>query len=147
MSKYRLLQLTNKNIGEIATNEHCPLGTITRRIESNLCSTPTFTISTSNVDTITISEEGYYKIIYNATLIATDAGEVEITLIINGNETYTIGTTAVAEETINLNLDFVTRVYKHCDNIATNNPMTIQFKSTGVSITSGVSNTIIERTY
>ena len=48
---------------------------------------------------------------------------------------------------VNINLDYVTRVFRRCDDIATNNPMTIQIKSTGVALTGGTSNIIVERVY
>ena len=146
MSNYRLLQLTNNNVPEVAENINMPLGTITRRVTCNKFE-PTFVVSTSNVDTVTINEEGYYKITYNAALIATAAGDVEMTLVINGTNTYSVSETATAAGIVNVDLDFVTRVFRRCDDIATNNPMTVQIKSTGVALTGGTSNFIVERVY
>lgn len=146
MSNYRLLQLTNNNIPEVATTTNMPLGSITRRVTCNKFE-PTFVVSTSNVDTVTINEEGYYKITYNAALIATDAGDVEMTLVINGTNTYSVSETATAAGIVNVDLDFVTRVFRRSDDIATNNPMSIQIKSTGVALTGGTSNFIVERVY
>lgn len=146
MSNYRLLQLTNNNVPEVAENINMPLGTITRRVTCNKFE-PTFVVSTSNVDTVTINEEGYYKITYNAALIATAAGDVEMTLVINGTNTYSVSETATAAGIVNINLDFITRVFRRSDDIATNNPMSIQIKSTGVALTGGTSNFIVERVY
>lgn len=146
MSNYRLLQLTNNNVPEVAENINMPLGTITRRVTCNKFE-PTFVVSTSNVDTVTINEEGYYKITYNAALIATAAGDVEMTLVINGTNTYSVSETATAAGIVNVDLDFVTRVFRRSDDIATNNPMSIQIKSTGVALTGGTSNFIVERVY
>lgn len=146
MSNYRLIQLTNNNIPAVAVDTNMPLGTITRRVACNRCE-PTFVVSSSSVDTITINEEGYYKVAYNGALVATDAGVVELTLVVNGVNTYVVGETAVAGATVNVTLDYVVRVFKRCDDIATNNPMTIQVESTGVALTSGTSNIIVERVY
>ena len=146
MSNYRLLQLTNNNVPEVAENINMPLGTITRRVTCNKFE-PTFVVTTSNVDTVTINEEGYYKITYNAALIATAAGDVEMTLVINGTNTYSVSETATAAGIVNIDLDFVTRVFRRSDDIATNNPMSIQIKSTGVALTGGTSNFIVERVY
>lgn len=141
-----MIQITNKNIGAVAINGLIPLGTITRRIDCGDCCTA-FTVSSSNTDTITINEEGYYKITYSITDLATAVGLNTITLIVNGTDTYTVGeTVAVAGDAINLTLDYVVRVFKKCDNVATNNPMTIQIRADD-AITSATANIIIERIY
>ena len=141
-----MIQITNKNIGAVAINGLIPLGTITRRIDCGDCCTA-FTVSSSNTDTITINEEGYYKITYSITDLATAVGLNTITLVVNGTDTYTVGeTVAVAGDAINLTLDYVVRVFRKCDNVATNNPMTIQIRADD-AITSATANIIIERIY
>jgi hypothetical protein len=146
MHKEKIIQMTNKNIGVVNANGFIPFGTITRRVDcGNCCST--FTISSSNTDTITINEEGYYKITYSITDVATAVGLNTITLVVNGVDTYTVGeTVAVAGDAINLDLPYVVRVFKRCDNVATNNPMTIQVRADD-AITSATANIIIERIY
>ena len=146
MYKNKMIQMTNKNIGVVNANSFIPFGTITRRIDcGNCCSA--FTISSSNTDTITINEEGYYKITYSITDIATAVGLNSITLLVNGVDTYTVGeTVAAAGDAINLDLPYVVRVFKRCDNVATNNPMTIQIRADD-AITSATANIIIERIY
>lgn len=146
MYKDKMIQMTNKNIGVVNADSFIPFGTITRRIDcGNFCSA--FTISSSNTDTITINEEGYYKVTYSITDIATAVGLNSITLVVNGTDTYTVGeTVATAGDAINLTLPYVVRVFKRCDNIATNNPMTIQVRA-DEAITSATANIIIERIY
>lgn len=146
MHKEKMIQMTNKNIGAISANGFIPFGTITRRVDcGNCCSA--FTISSSNTDTITINEEGYYKITYSITDVATTVGLNTITLVVNGVDTYTVGeTVATAGDAIDLDLPYVVRVFKRCDNVATNNPMTIQVRADD-AITSATANIIIERIY
>ena len=145
MSRYKMVQLTNKTIGAVAVNALVPLGTITRRVDcSNNASA--FTVTSSNTDTITINEEGYYKVTYSISAVATDAGLATVTLVVNGIDTYTVGATATAGGTVNLTLPYEVRVFRRCNNVATNNPMTIQIKS-GVALTSAVANIIVEKKY
>lgn len=142
----KMIQMTNKNIGVVAINGFIPFGNITRRVDcGNCCSA--FTVSSSNTDTITINEEGYYRVTYSITDLATAVGLNTITLVVNGVDTYTVGeTVAAAGDAINLTFDFVVRVFKRCDNVATNNPMTIQVRADD-AITSATANIIVERIY
>ena len=146
MCKFKMIQMTNNNIGVVAVNGFIPFGTITRRVDcGNCCSA--FTISSSNTDTITINEEGYYEITYSITDLATAVGLNSITLVVNGVDTYTVGeTVATAGDAIDLTLPYVVRVFKRCDNIATNNPMTIQVRA-DEAITSATANIIIKRIF
>ena len=146
MYKDKMIQMTNNNIGVVAINGLIPFGNITRKVDcGNCCSA--FTVSSSNTDTITINEEGYYKVTYSITDLATAVGLNSVTLVVNGADTYTVGeTVATAGDAINLTLPFVVRVFKRCDNIATNNPMTIQIRA-NEAITSATANIIIERIY
>ena len=146
MRREKLIQMTNNNIGVVPTNSFIPLGTVTRRVDCGNCNSA-FVVSSSNADTITINEEGYYKITYSITDIATAVGLNSLTLVVNGVDTYTVGeTVAVAGDAINLTLPYVVRVFRRCDNVATNNPMTIQVRA-DEAITSATANIIIERLY
>lgn len=145
MSRFKMLQITNNNIGTIVENSFLPLGTITRRVDcSNNMSA--FTVSSSGTDTITINEAGYYEIEYSISEIATTAGISTVTLVVNGADVYTVGVTATAGGTVNLTLPYTVRVFNRCDNIATNNPMTIQFR-TDTEIASATSNVIVKKVY
>lgn len=146
MSNYKLIQLTNKNIPEVAINGLLPLGSITRRVDCK-SNCPTFTVSTSGADTVTLSSPGYYRIIYSISAVATADTALTLSLLTNGVSAYSVSETpAAAGDTVNLTLTYMARVYPQCDNLANNNPMTVQFQTSG-AITSGVGNLIIERVY
>ena len=145
MSRFKMVQITNNNIDVVNANALMPLGTITRRVDcSNNMSA--FSITSSNTDTITINEAGYYEVEYSVSEVVTNAGITTITLVVNGVDTYTVGATATAGGTLNLTLPYVVRVFNRCDNIATNNPMTIQFK-TNAALTSATSNVDVKKIY
>ena len=146
MGNKKMIQMTNKNIGVVAVDGFVPFGNITRRIDCENCYSA-FTVSSSNTDTITINEEGYYRVTYSITDLATATGLNTITLVVNGVDTYTVGeTVAVAGDAINLTLDYIVRVFRKCDNVATNNPMTIQIRA-DEAITSATANIIVEKIY
>lgn len=140
----KLIQITNTTIGAIAVDALMPLGTITRRygVGGNY---PTYTTANSNVDTITINDEGYYDIAYNASLVAGAAGVLTLTLLTNGETVYTISETVAAGDTYNMSLPFTVRVYAKQCNAPTNNPMNIQVQLGGVAVTSGTSNIQVEK--
>lgn len=146
MGNKKMIQMTNNNISVVAVDGFIPFGNITRRIDCGNCC-PAFIVSSSNTDTITINEEGYYKITYSITDLATDVGLNTITLVVNGVDTYTVGeTVGVAGDAVNLTLPYVVRVFKKCDNMETNNPMTIQVRADN-AITSATANIIVEKIY
>lgn len=148
MSNYRVLQLTNNKIGAIAVTNLLPLGTITRRVNRNICAdTSTFSISTTGTDTITVNEAGNYDITYSLTAVASAAGVLIATLRINDNNIYSVSQTVDVGETVNLILPYQTRVLpNYCGN-PNNMPINIQIQLNGVGITSGTSNIIVERVY
>ena len=146
MTKFKMIQLTNKNIGTVAINGLIPFGTITRRIDCT-SNNSAFTIQSSNTDTITINEEGYYKITYSLTAVYTAVGTNSATLVVNGEDVYTVGEEiSTAGTAVNLTLPYIVRVFRRCDNVATNNPMTIQIRSDD-AITSATANIIVEKIY
>jgi hypothetical protein len=99
----RLIQMTNSNIGVIAVGALMPLGTITRRFGVG-GNNPTYTTSNSNVDTITINDEGYYDIVYNTSVVATAAGTMGFSLLANGDEIYEVTQTVSAGDTFSFTL-------------------------------------------
>lgn len=142
--KTKLIQMTNNNIGSIVEDALMPFGLVTRRFGvGGNC--PTYTISNSNVDTITINDEGYYDITYSASVIANTAGVLGLSLQVNGTEAYVVNETVEVGSTYNLTLPYTVRVYSKCSNAPTNNPINIQIKLTGVDITSATSNIQIEK--
>ena len=140
----KLIQITNPAIGAVAVGQFLPLGTITRRfgVGGNY---PTYTTTNSNVDTITINDEGYYDITYNISFVATGAGTAAISLYTNGDEVYTVSETVAAGSSYNMTLPYTVRVYAKNCNAPTNNPMNVQIQLGGVAITTGTSNIQVEK--
>ena len=150
MSKYRVLQLTNAAVGAVDTNGFMPFGIITRRIScgANCGTESTFTVSTTGANIIYLNEAGYYKITYSATLAAGAAGAVTSALIANGVSVSSASeTTAAVGNNVNLTIVFMVRVLPNCDSVPNNAPISIQVQNTGVAVTGGNSNLLIERVY
>lgn len=148
MSKYRVLQLTNKSFGGVATEALMPLGNVTRRVQDHDCGCATFHVTTSGADTVELREVGNYDVTYSASLIASAAGEVSVTLLVNGVEVYEVGVTAgAAADVINLTLPYQVRVCPNCASSPNNLPVAIQIKLSGIEVTGGSSNILIERVY
>lgn len=148
MSKYRVLQLTNDAVAATVVDSFLPLGVITRRIQDNDGCCATFHVTTSNADTVYLNEVGNYDITYSASLIAGAVGEVSATLIANGTAVYEVGATiAAVGDVVNITLPYQVRVCPNCASSPNNCPMSIQIKLTGVEVTGGKSNLLIERVY
>lgn len=148
MSKYRVLQITNETIGAVAVNDYVPFGKVTRRIQDNCGNCSTFNITTSQADIVYLNEVGNYNITYSASLIAGAIGEVSVALIVNGIQVYEVGATAAAVgDVINLTLPYQVRVCPNCSAAPNNNPVSIQIQLTGVAVTDGQSNLLVERVY
>ena len=148
MSNYRVLQMTNTNVGAVAVNGLMPFGIITRRVNRNVCAdTPTFSISTTGTNIITVNECGNYGVNYSVNAVASAAGIVTMNLLVNGTNVYSVSATAVAGATVNLTLPYQIRVLPNSCSTPNNNPVNIQVQLTGVAITGGTSNIIVERVY
>lgn len=148
MSNYRVLQMTNSNIGAVAVTNLMPLGVITRRVIRNICSdNQTFTISTTGTNTITINECGNYDITYSLTGVAAAAGILIATLQVNGTNVYSVSQTVAAGDTASLTLPYQIRVLPNCCGNPNNNPVNVQIQLNGVGITGGSSNILVERVY
>lgn len=146
--KYQLLQLTNPTVGAVATDTLLPLGTTTRKISCGGCNQPTFTVTTSGANTVNLNDAGTYKITYTASLVAGAAGLVTVNLVQNGTVVYTASETATAAgDTVNISLVYVVRALPNFASLLTNLPSTIQFTNTGVALTGGTSNLLIEKVY
>jgi hypothetical protein len=152
MSKYKLIQLTNTSIGATAANTFLPLGTITRKINAPTDPCSTFIVGSSTSDTVTITEPGYYKITYSATLTAAAAGVIGVSLITNGVAAYSVSEDATAaEDIVNLTLVYVIRICPNCCSTPANCPVNIQVElgdvATGITPNPSTANLIIERIY
>lgn len=142
---YRLLQLTNASVGTVAALAFMPLGTVTRQIKQDADCQSTFVVATNNNNTVYVQESGFYKITYNANLVAAAAGLVTLNLQINGTTVYTTNVTATAAGTVQVAFTFMTRVFDNCCSNAANLPIQIQIQNNGVALTGGTSNLIVER--
>lgn len=151
MNKFKIIQLTNSNIGSVPSNSYMPLGIITRRINPKCqcqCNDDrTFTVSSTDTNLVTINECGYYKVLYSASVVASTAGIVTLSLQLNSSTVYTVSATAAEGDTVNLTLPFEIRVLPNCQSVINNIPLNIQVLSSGVALTDGNANFIVERNY
>ena len=148
MSKYRVLQLTNQTVGAIAVDELMPFGNVTRRIQESCGTCSTFNVTTSQADTVYLNEVGNYNITFSASIIAGAVGEVSVALIANGTQVYEVGATATAVgDVVNLALPYQLRVCPNCSGAPKNCPVAVQIRLTGVAITGGQTNLLVERVY
>lgn len=143
--KARLLQLTNSSIGAIAANANMPLGVTTVVYPGSDCSCQTYSVTSSTSDTLVINRAGTYQVIYNASLVATAAGNVVLELKLNGVTKYTVTVTATEAGTVNVTIPYELYIPCNCCSNPTNVPAYVQIQNTGVAITSGTSNLIIDR--
>jgi hypothetical protein len=145
MSKYKLIQLTNTNIGDVAIDGFMPLGAVSRRLNSPMPDVSTFSVSTTGANVIYLNEPGYYNIVYSTSIVAGAAGEAIISLIVNGTSLYSVTTTTTEDGAVNVTLPYSVRVCPNCCGSPTNCPVSVQFQLSGVAITDGDSNLIVEK--
>ena len=145
MSKYKLIQLTNTNIGEVAVDGYMPFGAISRRLNTSQPDNGTFTVSTTGANIIYLNEPGYYNVIYSASVVAGAAGDVVLTLTTNGSTQYSVTATATEGGTLNLTLPYALRVCPNSCSTPTNCPVGVQIQLGGVALTGGDSNIIVEK--
>lgn len=148
MSKYRVLQLKNNAVAPVAVDGYMPFGKITRRVQENCSGSSTFNVTTSQADIVYLNEVGNYNINYSASLIAGAIGDVSVALVVNGSQVYEVVESAAAiADTVNLTVPYQVRVCPNCSSSPNNCPVTIQIQLTGVGVTGGQSNLLIERVY
>jgi hypothetical protein len=140
---YKLIQLTNTDIGDVAVNAYLPYGRVTRRINApyNCCNT--FTVASSTADVVNINDPGFYKVTYSLTGMVAAAGDVEIALVTNGSEVYSVSQyVADAAGSANLTIIYTIRV---SSNAPEEIPVAVQIQNTGLALTGVSSNLIIEK--
>lgn len=145
MSKYKLIQLTNNTIGAVAVDTALPLGKVTRRLNTPAPDNSTFTVATTGANIVYLNEAGYYNVIYSISGIAGAAGIVGVTLTTNDNDVYEVTATTTEGGTFNLTLPFAIRVCPNVCGVPTNCPVGIQLQLSGVAITGGTGNLIVEK--
>jgi hypothetical protein len=149
MSKYKLIQLTNTDIGALAAGSLIPLGLVTRRYNApnNTCST--FNVTSSSSDTLYITEPGYYKITYSMVASAGAEGVLGVSLLTNQDVVTTVSADATAaEDVVNLTLIYVIRVCPNCCSSPYNCPVAVQIQlgdtATGITPNPSTGNLIVE---
>jgi hypothetical protein len=148
MTSAKILQLTNSAIGAVAADANLPLGVITAIYPfdtSNCC--PTYTITSSTSDTLSINKSGTYKVVYSLSGIAGGAGDVVVTMNVNGVAKYAVSATAAAAGTVNLTLPYELYVPCNCAAAPINVPAAIQFENSGIALTGGTSNLIVSKEF
>lgn len=148
MATYKVIQMTNKSIGEVAVDKAMPFGIVTRKINcKNYDSTP-FSTNMAGNNIISINESGYYRVTYSASLVASAAGLVKASLLLNGVSTYSVNQTAAAAgDAVNLTLVYEIRACPNSDCNPYNIPVNIQIQLSDTAISDGISNMLIERVY
>ena len=148
MNKFKIIQLTNSNIGSVPADSYMPLGIITRRINPTCKrNNRTFTVSSTGTNLVTINECGYYKVLYSASVVAAAAGIVTLSLQLNSSTVYSVSATVEEGDTVNLTLPFEIRVLPNCQAVTNNIPLNIQVLLSGVALTDGNTNFIVECNY
>jgi hypothetical protein len=123
MSTVKLIQLTNNTIGAVTVDSFIPLGVTTVVYPSYSAPYgPTYTVTSSTSDTVQVNKSGTYRIIYNASLVATEAGNVSVALVVNGVTKYTVTAQAAAEGTVNVTIPYEVYIPENCCANPTNIP-------------------------
>lgn len=140
----RLIELTNGNTGAVAVGGLMPLGAVTRMIGLTPKCTPTWTVSTTQNNVVTISESGIYTATYTGTLVVTEAGDVTVDMLLDGVAIASRTITAVAGASVNVAMSKEIRVYGSCCNGVT--PATLALRIGGVPITTANGSLILDGT-
>jgi hypothetical protein len=148
MTNAKILQLTNSAIGAVAADVNLPLGVTTAiyPFDTNNCC-PTYSITSSTSDTLSVNKSGTYKVVYSLSGIAGAAGDVVVTMKVNGVAKYAVSATATADGTVNLTLPYELYVPCNCAAAPINVPAAIQFENSGVALTGGTSNLIVSKEF
>ena len=148
---YKMIQVTNlptAPFGAVAIGGVIPLGVVTHKVGGCNCNQPTFTVTTSGANTVSINNTGLYRVTFDASVVATAAGDVTLNLVQNGTVIASATQTAVAGETVNLSLTRIIAAYNTFGGVVPTIPANIQITNTGTTaLTSGTSNLIVERIY
>lgn len=145
-NKYKQIQLTNNNIGDVAVDEFMPLGIVTRRINAPFNCCNTFIVGSTASDILTITEPGFYKVTYSLTAETAAAGTVTMSLLTNGTSVYSVSAATTAADTpVNITLPYTIRVCPNCASTPTNCPVNVQLQLTGTALTGTSANLIVEK--
>lgn len=146
-NNYRVLQMTNEAIGDVAVSDYMPLGRITRRVFGPEKCPDTFIVNNTNVNNVVINEPGNFDILYNASLTAAADGTLALDLVVNGQTMYTVSATVTTGDTVNITLPYQIRVFPNCASHPDNVPSNVEIQLAGVAVTNGTGVLRIERVY
>ena len=141
---WRLIELTNGNIGPVAVDALVPLGSVTRKVAREPRCTPTFSVDTTANNVVTIDEHGIYNVEYTGTLVAAAAGTLTLNLLQNNTAVATRSITVAVGDSVNVALSKEIRVYRNCC-CQQNMPIQLALSITGVAITGGNGTLIVNR--
>lgn len=141
---YRVIEMQNDAIGAVSVGSLLPLGRVTRRISKSAGSGVPFEVSSSAADTVQLTAKGYYKVIYLASLTVGGAGAVTVTMLVNGEEVFSVTENAAGAGAVIIPLIKEIRVFANCGSCPTNCPAEVQFRLSGTAATAGTSNLIID---
>lgn len=143
--EYTVIQLTNTNIGAVATDTALPLGEVSRKRACSACNVSSFSIGTTGADYIQLNSKGYYLLAFSISAVAAADGLVSFDLSLNDTTVYTVSSqVAAAGDTVSLSFVFIVRVLPNCA-VANNLPVAIKILNSGVALSGGVSNLIVEK--
>lgn len=139
----KVLQVTNNAIPTVAVGANMPLGLVNVNCPRP-CTEEVFNVTTSASDVVIINKSGYYRVNYNASLLAAAAGDLTLSLKLNGVVVNTLTVTTVAGATSAV--AFTKYIYIPCNCQLNPNsvPARLEITLGGVQVTSGTSNTIVE---
>lgn len=140
---WRLIELTNGNIGAVSDGALLPIGAITRKVAREPRCTPTFEVGTTLNNVVTVSECGIYNVSYTGTLIAGAAGTLALSLLADGVVVATRSATVASGDSAIFALSKEIRVPTSCCNGTT--PVTLALQISGVAITGGNGTMIVNR--
>ena len=141
---WRLIELTNGNIGPVAVDALVPLGSVTRKVAREPRCSPTFSVDTTANNVVTIDEHGIYNVEYTGTLVAAAAGTLTLNLLQNNTAIATRSITVAVGDSVNIALSKEIRVYRNCY-CQQNMPIQLALSITGVAITGGNGTLIVNR--
>ena len=139
----KILQVTNSAIPTVAVNTNMPFGIPTINCPSDCCRN-TFNVISSNADVIIINRSGYYKVTYNASIIPAAAGNLTLSLKLNGVIIDTLTVTATADAALAVAFSKYLYIPCNCQLNPNSIPARLELTLGGVQVTSGTSNIIVE---
>lgn len=139
----KILQVTNSAIPTVAVGANMPLGVANINCPPN-CNNGVFNVIASNADVIMVNRSGYYKVTYNASLLPAAAGDLTLSLKLNGVVVNTLTVTTVEAAIIAAAFTKYIYIPCNCQLNPNSTPARLEITLGGIQVTSGTSNIIVE---